>query len=307
MSALKLRGRHLIAALALIAIAGIAIAIYLQGKRPTDAAGMTAYFPAREATTVYLDVAGMRDSGVLDKLVGSAVAEAQEYRTFVEATGFDYKRDLDRVMLNSAGGIHYFLLAGRFDWDKLRSYAEKNGGSCRAATCWLKGSTPDRIISFRPIQDDLMALSSARDEAGAQAIEFRRDGQPLYEVPPAPVWLHIPGEAIRAAESYPAGTRLFAKALESSERAIFTLGPAQDGFELAMNVTCRTAEDAAVLKAQLEGVTALLQKLISREKQTPNAGDLSGVLTAGAFERVDEQVRGRWPIRRAFIDSLGGS
>jgi hypothetical protein len=108
-------------------------------------------------------------------------------------------------------------------------------------------------------------------------------------------------------QQYPTGTRLFAKALESAERAMFTLTPASEDLELRVNVTCRSEEAAAALKAQLQGITELLQKLIAREAQKPTASDLSGVLTAGTFERKDRHVTGRWPVPRALIESLGKS
>lgn len=267
---------------------------------------MASYFPAREAVVLYIDVAAIRASGVLEKLVGSTLAEEQEYKTFVQGTGFDYKRDLDAVMLNSANGVHYFVLQGRFDWDKLQAYARGQGGACDGTYCNLKGSTPDRVISYRKLGSNVMALASARDDKGALAVDRRTPEKMPFDVPEAPVWAHVPAEAIRALPQYPAGTRLFAKAIESAERAVFTLGPAQENFELAVNVSCRNQEDAAILKAQLEGITNLLQKLITREKQTPNTADLSGVLSAGAFERNGASVRGRWPITKAFLESLGG-
>ncbi|HET8548993.1 MAG TPA: hypothetical protein VFL57_13345, partial [Bryobacteraceae bacterium] len=88
---------------------------------------------------------------------------------------------------------------------------------------------------------------------------------------------------------------------------LVALGPAGQRFELSLDVTCKTPEDAAILKAQLEGLTATLQKMIARENQTPNPNDLSGVLTAGRFERREHHVLGRWPIEAAFINSLAGS
>jgi hypothetical protein len=304
---LKVRGWQLILALIAVALAIVGIALYFQRSSKLDGIGMSRYFPAREAVVLYIDVAAMRASGVLEKLVGSTVAEEQEYRTFVQATGFDYKRDLDAVMLNSASGVHYFVLQGRFDWNKLRDYARGQGGTCDGVYCSLKGSTPDRVISYRKLGHNVLALASARDEKGATAIDRRTPEKMPFDIPDAPVWAHVPAEAIRALPQYPSGTRLFAKAIESAERAVFTLGPSQDKFELAVNVSCRNQEDAAVLKAQLEGITSLLQKLITREKQNPNSADLSGVLTSGAFERNGTSVRGRWPITKAFIESLGRS
>lgn len=278
--------------------------VYFLRESGTDAASMTSYFPQREATVFYINVGAMRSSGLLEKLVGSTMGEEQEYKDFVSGSGFDYKRDLNQMMLNSAGGIHYFLLEGRFDWDKLRAYAMKQGGKCDEDGCFARGSTPDRVISFRKLRKNLMALASARDESGARAIERRR-AEPLpWQVPSAPVWAHVPADAVRAMGQYPSGTRLFAKALESSDRALFMLSAKGDAFELAADVTCRTPEDAAILKAQLEGITSLLQKFIRLEKQKPSEADLSGILTSGAFERTGTHVRATWPVPKAFVESL---
>jgi hypothetical protein len=71
-------------------------------------------------------------------------------------------------------------------------------------------------------------------------------------------------------------------------------------------VTCRTQEDAAVLKAQMESITALLKKFLRLEKQQPNTADLSGILTAGSFERSGTHVKARWPVPKAFVDALTG-
>jgi hypothetical protein len=169
----------------------------------------------------------------------------------------------------------------------------------------MPGSTPHRVISFRPAGRNMMALASTRDENGARAIDRRTGDKPAFDVPNAPVWAHVPVDAVRSMQDYPAGTRLFAKALESAERAVFTLNPSQNQFELAVNVTCQSEQAAAALHAQLQGITELLQKLIARESQKPSSADLSGLLTAGTFERKERHVLGRWPVARELIDSLG--
>jgi hypothetical protein len=78
-------------------------------------------------------------------------------------------------------------------------------------------------------------------------------------------------------------------------------------FQLKLDVTCKTAEDAAVMKAQFEGLTALLQGFLKREQQRANVADLSGVLTSGKFDREERHVIGRWTLQRSFVDSLGGN
>ncbi len=303
----KIKGWHLLAALAAIAIVGVVIAIRGTGDRQLHPAAMAAYLPKREAALAYIDVAAVRNSGLLEKLLGSTVGEEPEYKAFLQRTGFDYKRDLDQVILSSASGIHYFLLKGRFDWEKLKNYAAQEGGKCDGEYCFVSGSTPGRVISFYAVEPHLMALASGATEKAARDISRRTAEKLPFDVPDKPVWLHAPSALLRSQQQGPPGTRLFMKALESAEQVTMTIGPSADAFEVAMDVSCRTEQDAAVLKAQLEGITALLGKLIAREKQTPSESDLSGVLTSGVFQRDSRHVLGRWPIRKAFLDSLGGS
>lgn len=307
----KVRGWHLVLAIAVIAIIGVAIAIRRIGSGPKDAAGMAAYLPKREAVTAYIDVAAIRNSGLLEKLVGSAIGEEDEYKTFLQRTGFDYKRDLDQILLSSASGTHYMLLKGRFDWPKLTGYAAQEKGKCEAGYCWLPGTTPGRVISFYPVTDDLMALASGASEQAARRITRRAGEKFSFNIPAQPVWAHAPTPLLlREQERVPSGTRLFLKAIEQAEEVVLTIGPATVGnaegaFEVTMNVTCKSEQDAAVLKAQLESITALLSSLIRREKQSPNSSDLSGVLTSGTFQRDIRQVIGRWSLSKDFVEALG--
>jgi hypothetical protein len=268
---------------------------------------MAAYLPKRTAALAYIDVAAIRNSGLLEKLLGSTVGEEPEYKTFVERTGFDYKRDLDQVILSTSSGVHYFLLKGRFDWNKLKNYATAEGGKCDDDYCSVAGSTPGRVISFYPVRPTLMALASGATEKAAHDITRRPPEKLPFEVPDKPAWLQAPAALLRDQQGTPAGTRLFMKALEAAENLTMTVGPTGDAFELAIDVTCKTEQDAAVMKAQLEGLTAFLGKMIVRENQQANPADLSGVLTSGVFQRENRHVLGRWPLRKAFLDSLGGS
>ncbi|HYP05170.1 MAG TPA: hypothetical protein VER03_02965, partial [Bryobacteraceae bacterium] len=95
---LRHRGWILVAGLIAIAVIGTVIATRMSSPK-LDGAGMAAYMPQRDAAVLFLDVAAVRDSGILDKLMGSTVGEEAEYKAFVQQTGFDYKRDLDRVMV----------------------------------------------------------------------------------------------------------------------------------------------------------------------------------------------------------------
>lgn len=302
----KVRGWHLIAGLIAIASIGVGLAIYWTRSSLLDETALAAYLPKRDAALLYVDVKTIRASGILAKLVGSTVGEEAEYKSFIARSGFNYKEDLDRILMSSANSQHYFVLQGRFDWRKLKLYASQEGGRCDGDYCWVPGTTPGRIISFYPIRRDVMALASASNEKAGRDINASGPVKLPFDSPRQPIWLHVPASVLTTQQQLPAGMRLFLTAMQNAERLLITVGPKAQAIELAMDVTCKTAADAAIMKAQLESITALLKKLIAREKQQPSARDLSGVLTSGTFTREDRHVIGRWPVQKEFLDSIGG-
>ena len=245
----------------------------------------------------------LRRAGFLDVFSGAAAAQEPDYRSFVERTGFNYLRDLDYALLSFHRTGTYFLVRGRFDWPRLENYARAQGGHCEGGLCNLEGSARDRRISFLPLRRDLMALAVSEDDAAAARLEASRPG-PSLDIPRDPVWSLIPLAALRSAAGLPPDAGVFVRALGASDRILLALGPRGAALELRLDVTCRSAAAAAALAAQLREATARLRELLAREKQAPNARDLSGVLAAGAFEQKDLHVFGRWPLQRAFLEAL---
>jgi hypothetical protein len=87
---------------------------------------------------------------------------------------------------------------------------------------------------------------------------------------------------------------------------VFTAGPKDDHLELAVHVTCQNSEKASALLGELESTTDTLRSWLAREHKRPNAGDLSGILTAGSFRQDDRNVFGTWPVQRSFLQNIGG-
>jgi hypothetical protein len=297
-----------LAALLILVCIGIVLTLrYIRQDRTPPVRELAAWLPPGSGTLVYIDVAALRNSGILETLVGSRLTESPEYRQFVTGTGFDYKSDLNQVLLKLTADERFFVVSGHFDWKRLFSYAERSsGGTCNNGFCRVSGSVPNRSISFYAVRRDRMALASAPDVWAANRIK-RYDTPSAAAAPAEPVWISLPGSAIQRLSGMPEGTRALARALEPAENVLLMLGPADQRFRLSVDVTCKTPEDAAILKAQLEGLTATLQKMIARENRKPNPGDLSGVLTSGTFERQDRHVLGRWPIEVSFINAIAGS
>jgi hypothetical protein len=252
---------------------------------------------------LYLNVNALRQSGVLERLVGTKEVEDAEYRRFVERIGFDYRDDLNEAMIGFARQGKFMLLRGVFEWPKLRDYAISQGGTCYAGTCRMTGSTPERHITFLPVQNRLMGIVVSSTDGGVTRLTEDPPG-PSQDVPAAPIWLSIPGAVLQSGRDLPAGTRSFTRTIEHADRVILTLGMEDRRFAVRMNVLCVTEGEAAEIVSQLTQATNTLREMIRRENATPNPADLSGVLASGSFRVEGVRATGHWWIDDAFVDAV---
>ena len=286
-----------------LCLLGVGAAVYFRSVSSLSTRQLLSYLDRTDSTLIFVDVRALRVSGILNQLAGSALSEEAEYKDFVRETGFNYKQDLDRILSSSYDDKRLFLLEGRFDWKNLTAYATRQGGACKNGFCRVPSSKPNRTVSFYPVNRRLMALAFSNDEWAASELKARPRREDPFALPAQPLWASVPPAALRDA-NLPAGARQFAKSLEGAERVILTIGPSDGRFEVRMDVTCKSPEEAAILRTQLEALTNILKRLIEREKQVPSSADLSGVLTSGVFERMDRRVLGKWPVEKTFLNSL---
>lgn len=271
-------------------------------------ASLLARLPSKDAVILEIDFAALRRAGLMDLLANSKTPEEAEYKQFVTNTEFDYKQDLDLVLASFGPTGKYFLLKGRFDWNRLIAYVRSQGGECYNTICRMAGSMPDRKISFSPLRTEIMALAVAKDEDAISRLLTAATPPRPAETPAEPVSLSFSPAALKTmGGGFPTGTQIFAKSLEDAEEVMLSMGPQGKDFQLTLNARCRSDHDAEVLAAEMERNTALLRSMIAREKRTPNPRDLSGVLTVGTFTHTGTRVTGHWPISHLFIeDSLTG-
>ena len=128
---------------------------------------------------VFADVSALRASPLLDQLKGllPAANPDADYAAFVRASGFDYQRDLDRVMLASHevnGQTEIVAIAdGRFDRAKIRAYALANGKLERHAGVDVylmpsgsmsnapQSNAPGKTIALAFLSDSRIAISDS--------------------------------------------------------------------------------------------------------------------------------------------------
>ncbi len=266
---------------------------------------MLARVPTRDAVLAYIDFAALRKAGLLDLIARPGVPQEAEYREFVAGTGFDYARDLDSVVVSFAPTGKYFIVSGRFNWNKLRDYAVRQKGACAGPVCRMSGSTPERNISFHRLGSNLMALAVSRDDSAALRISREAaPGQPTIPIPADPVWLYVPGQTLKSAANLPEGAHIFARSLQDAEDVVLALGPQAHAFAATLAVRCHSDREAAIVAESLSQATGKLRELLAKENQPPNPRELSGILSSGAFRAEGQLVVGSWTIDRAFFEEF---
>ena len=298
----KVRAWLLIALGAVVCAASIG-GVFWYRSRALSPKALWKRLPGGDALVFYVDFDALRHAGLLQLFDSAKAPEDPEYLGFVRKTGFDYKHDLDAVM-GAFGPTGRFILAkGTFDWKSLRTYAESQQGQCYNSLCRMAGSAPDRRISFFPVQSGLMALAVSTDAMAAMRLASSTSG-PDPQIPDAPVWASLPPSLLKSAENLPDGTRPFARAVGQAESVTLAFVPEGSRFALKLDVVCHSDQDAYDAASQMTRITELLRKMIALEKQTPNPGDLSGVLVSGTFRNSGNRAYGHWPIERIFVENL---
>ncbi len=301
----RLRPWHLMVLALLVCGAVLGVVRWRFQQRSFSAATLVECLPPDQAIHVYLNVASLRDSGLLDLLAGSKAAEEPDYKRFVGQTGFDYRGDLDEVAAAFIRGSVYMAIRGRFDWKKLNAYAESQGGACRNTICEMPASEAGRHISFYPIRSNVLALAVSLEQRGVNIIGPEQWSNPP-RLPPEPVWISAPSFVFADVKDLPEGTHAFLSPLASAQKATFAIGPDGNQLRIRAEVLCNSAADAASLAAQLTRSTELLNKMLARDQMTPNPRDLSSVLGGGKFEQQDNRVLGAWPMDRRFVEAVAG-
>ncbi len=271
--------------------------------RPATAADLIGLFPDGEAPTLYVDVAVLRTAGILEMVAGKAGVEDPEYRKFVAASGFDYRRDLDAVAMRIRSTDTLLVLKGRFDAGRLAAYAKSSGGRCTPDVCTVQGSAPERQISWTPKARHMLALAVAPDPL-AVALINDTPRQVSRSLPVSPVWLEVPGSQLHGGPGLPPGLSALLSSLDGANRAMLTAGVDGSGFALKLQADCPDAERAKQIAGRLTQMTEMFRKLLARDNKQPNEADLSGLLARGEFAADGLDVNGKWPLSKVLLSSL---
>ena len=159
------------AAVATLVIVGAALGYWRWSSRDADAsrAELLSLMPANGNVVLFLDLSSLRSSPFLARLFALAPQPAQDsdYSQFLQATGFNYERDLDRVALSidrqPQTQTVFALAEGHFDRKKIESYGAQFGALKTADGRTIFAVPTDHLahkVYFTFLRDDRVAWAN---------------------------------------------------------------------------------------------------------------------------------------------------
>jgi hypothetical protein len=261
---------------AIVLLAGIVLAYrhWHTGDTAGERQHMLALMPEDASIVIYVDWAQLRASPMLSALLRWAPKPAvdSDYAQFLQATGFDYENDLDRLALairRDSHGTQTFAVAdGRFDQKKIEAYASRyaslktaNGKTLYAVP--LSGSNHKVYFTFlRKDQIEWANDSSfffntpAKDSAAEWREHFSRlAGTPIFAV------LRQDSDAAAALARAPSSLRSPELAALLAQLQWISVGAKPDGNLLRVGIEgeCLTESTERQLKEMLSGLVVLAQ------------------------------------------------
>jgi hypothetical protein len=229
--------------------------------------------PIGAPTLAYIDLAAVRASSFYqhrpDK--GPIAIPNQEYADFMRSTGFDFEKDLERVVVaswppDSPNGPRksVAIAEGHFDRAKIRDYAMRKGklDHQQGHEVFLFPASDSKSMNSITFLDDrriaLVAGSSIAplfeshmDAAGGDPVRERAarlDGAAAFviaRVPPIP-------ENAAGSGSQAAGAAQFLVLARSVQWVTFAARPEGDNLRVSLEGECDNATDAVQVKTALE-------------------------------------------------------
>ena len=237
---------------------------------------MLARMPANANAVAFLDLAALRASPFLAQLFAWAPRPAldEDYAQFIQATGFHYERDLDRVALaispTPKGSIVFVIADGRFDRGKIEAYARRSGKSevrNGAAVFSIAPSGTSQALFFTFLREDRMAWTNDPSAAALfrQPDPFAAEWQARYvRFAGAPLFAVIrqdSGAASALAQQAPGGLRSPQLSALLAQLQWISIGAKPDGNLLRVvgEGECESEATMRQLSDILSGIVVLAQ------------------------------------------------
>jgi hypothetical protein len=308
----------MVAAAVLAAVAGTAAMGYLYARRNNSAHAsslpdLLTQIPAGAPTLIYVDLAALRQSGFYQhrRAFSPGVVPDNDYKDFVQATGFDFEKDLDRVVIaawpESVPGEHKKSVAvaeGRFDRQKIRDYVQRGGKIEQQEgrdVLLFQGGKSSEWNSLTFLNDQTVMFVQGPSIAPALGARLSAaSGDPIRERV-----THVAGSDIFLITRTPSipdnfGTGVLQSApvanlIRSVQWLTLAARPEGDNLLVSLEGECATNTDARQLQSALETLRLIAQAGLGKQgsqTQTESSRKLwESVLKSIAITQAGERVR----------------
>jgi hypothetical protein len=309
----------------LVALTAAAAVVYLNRlHRPLPAASagtepdIMSELPPGAPVVAYIDVAALRklQGSPLAAMLGLAGADPKQdrdYQNFVRDTGFDYTRDLDKVAIaiwltslpTPNGGLGenqaVAIAEGRFDRDKIKAYALRNGVASTQGTQSFYVVRGDPPVSFAFLSTTRIMLRNGTSLAivGPPANSSQKDSTEarIKRVAGAPIFAVARTDALpkNFYDNFNNAPQL--KGLARSIKGMTFAGqPQGDRMDLALDAECDSLAHAAEISTLVDGFrmfgTIALSDPKTRRQMTPEqAAFLDAFVSQVKVKHQDRWVR----------------
>lgn len=319
---------YLLVAVALLLVGGVAYLAHrsrpqrLLEQEGQPLAGLD-WLPAEAGLVAGANLAEVREQGWLLALLAQAAAgveEGPDYRAFVEATGFDYSRDLDRLWVGVFGPSQQPVVVGvaegRFARDKIVLHARRQGAVPARYQGFevyqvKTGSGSAAGFAFAFLDDAHLAFAS-NARAAALVVDCWRGQAPA---------VGADGSRRAAIERVAAGRQVWAvddlvkwqpKAFVEQEalqalvvEASLAVKVNVDGVEAVAEARCREARQAERLRDNLR-IVALAARLALGRQRDRSSQALADALAGLTLDQEGDVVRARFTLPPELLAVLLG-
>ncbi len=269
-------------AIAVFVMAFLAYRHWSSGDSLSDRERMLAYMREDASAVMFMDVAQLRSSPFLAELFRWAPKPApdSDYAQFLEATGFNYESDLDRLAMSinrqPQSPTAFAVAEGRFDRKKIEAYAAKfaslrtaDGKTLYAVP--LSGSNRKAYFTF--LREDRIAWANdssyffQRPHSGSST-EWREHFSRLAGTPVFAVLRQESGAASALAQEAPGGLRSpqLAALLAQLQWISISAKPEGNLLRVGLEGECQGESTEHQLKELLSGLVMLAQMGLNDSK-----------------------------------------
>lgn len=290
------------------------------GMMPTDASAV-----------LYVDLAELRRAPFVAQVFAWAPKPQADpdYAQFLKDTGFDYERDLDRVVIaftkHGQDSSLFAVADGKFDRQKISNYALKTGTVAKSRnreifSVPVSGST--KKIAFTFLRSDRIALTDSGDLNGTLEAKKRNEDSAEWRsrferLSGSPVFAVIRQDAAAGAAldaQAPGGLRSpqLSAMLDQLQWITLAARPENDRMRVVAEGECTAEANARQLADLLQGVVALaeagLNDVKTRQQLDPTArAAYLELLRSADISKIDrgdtKSVRVMIEITPAFLEA----